>query len=220
VASHPRRPTSRARTSRSRRLVVALIAAALLAGIWSGCSVEKHYELLSFFFDGVPDPATLAAEREAAGRRGRTTSLGVIQSAHTAFIERRCEECHGASTNFGFQVSGFSQLDSDICLECHESVLTNVPQLHGPVAAQDCLWCHDPHESRFEKLLVTDSPTLCLSCHRFQMQRPPQPEVHQDLTRDCLECHRGHGGDERPFLRADGGSPLLRWAATPLVPAS
>jgi predicted CXXCH cytochrome family protein len=183
-------------------VAAAVVLAGLVAAAWGGCSIERDYKILAFFFDGVPTPEELRAQADAAGRR-RPAGFVAPLSAHPAFVERRCDECHGASTNFGFTVTGFSQLDSGICFRCHEEQIASVPRLHGPVAAQDCLWCHDPHESRFTNLLVSASPTLCLGCHQFQMERPPKPEFHSDLTRDCLECHHGHGGEGRYFLRSD-----------------
>jgi hypothetical protein len=29
----------------------------------------------------------------------------------------------------------------------------------------------------------------------------PQPPEHVDLDRDCLDCHQGHGGQQRYFLK-------------------
>ena len=34
---------------------------------WAGCSIEKHYKTLSFFFDGVPNPEAKAKAAAAGG---------------------------------------------------------------------------------------------------------------------------------------------------------
>jgi predicted CXXCH cytochrome family protein len=77
------------------------------------------------------------------------------------------------------------------------------------VAANECLWCHEAHESTNRYLLVLESPDTCLACHRFEILGPRQPPEHDDPGRDCLECHHGHGGQVKYFLkpREDWGPP-------------
>jgi predicted CXXCH cytochrome family protein len=183
-----------------------LTAAAFLLtvlGSWAGCSIEQHYGVLSFFFDGVPQPGSVTTATGGVGATGRRVpgTPAVTVSAHTAYAERRCEDCHGPSTNFGFVVSGFSKLGNETCAQCHDDIQTAWPRVHGPVAAGDCLWCHQPHESPYPALLAQGSPDLCLQCHAFELEDSPSIP-HQDLRRDCLSCHRGHGGDAPYFLHA------------------
>jgi predicted CXXCH cytochrome family protein len=116
-------------------------------------------------------------------------------------VERRCGECHGEQARYGIFTAGFSKLDASVCLKCHGGVLEEHPLLHGPVAAGACLWCHQPHESPQPSLLVSATPALCLQCHHFQLLEAPAVPHHQDLDRDCLDCHLGHGGAQRYFLR-------------------
>jgi predicted CXXCH cytochrome family protein len=163
-----------------------------------GCSVEKHHELLSVFFDGVPDPHAVQTDLLAAADGGPT-----MVSAHSAYLERRCEVCHGGGTKFSFSAVGFDQLNEETCLTCHEDVVGEHPHMHGPVAAQVCMACHVPHFSRHVKLLSAGSPELCLDCHTLQEPRSP---AHEDLTRDCLTCHHGHGGQD-PYMLRLGDEP-------------
>jgi predicted CXXCH cytochrome family protein len=195
--------TSRRRTR--RRVGAAVIVIGAGGALWSGCSVEKHYEVLSFFFDGVPDPNAPAGGRlVASGTPG--VALAVV-SQHSAFEERRCSECHGKTGEFAFRVSGFSDLSSAVCMKCHADVMEEHEVIHGPVAAQECLWCHQPHESPYEDLLSYTAPKLCLDCHSLGlMGSPPIPE-HMDLERSCLECHFGHGGATRAMLRPAPAEP-------------
>jgi hypothetical protein len=68
--------------------------------------------------------------------------------------------------------------------------------------------------SSYPKLLVDASPSLCLSCHDPVLMGDLSLPTHDDLERDCLECHLGHGGADRYFIRPE-------WAATqPAPPAS
>ncbi len=201
-----RRSTSPRGEAGHRPPLAALIVLLAGAAAWTGCSIEKNYELLSFFFDGVPAPASISDEAAAGRRRPGGAAAAVRVSAHTAYLERRCAACHGDSAKFGLFASGFTQLDASVCMQCHEQVLAAYPRIHGPVAAEACLWCHQPHESPHAFLLAAASPDVCLQCHRLQMiEAPPQPH-HEDLQRDCLECHLGHGGSAGYFLRSPEAS--------------
>lgn len=210
----PVRSTRRNSLQRRRRLARRLILGATIiigAFVWYGCSIERDYKTLSFFFDGVPDPNApggLARDNAAAG--GSDTVALAEMSAHSAFVERRCGDCHGKSASFGFRVTGFSKLDSKVCLKCHTDIMQQYRYLHGPVAASACLFCHDPHESRYRSLLLNDAPNLCLKCHGTtfrQMQRENPIPQHEDMTRSCLDCHLGHGGDTTSFLRPQPPTP-------------
>jgi predicted CXXCH cytochrome family protein len=203
LTAHARRSTTGGGKGGSRWLAPVAVAAIVVAG----CSVEKHYELLSFFFDGVPQPGTGVPSGVGAGAPGRPGPV-VIVSSHSAFAERRCEECHGDTGGFGLVVSGFSDLDATVCRNCHAEVAQEYPRMHGPVTAQECLWCHWAHESPNPHLLAQASPDLCLGCHGFELRGLPQPPEHSDLERDCLDCHHGHGGPEPFFLK-----PADTWAS-------
>jgi len=200
LTAHARRSTTWRWKGGCRWLAPVAVAVVVVAG----CRVEKNYELLSFFFDGVPQPGTgVPAGAGAAGR----PAPRVIVSSHSAFTERRCEECHGETGGFGLVVSGFSDLDAAVCGNCHAQVMQEYPRMHGPVTALECLWCHWAHESPEPHLLAQASPDLCLGCHGFELRGLPQPPEHVDLGRDCLDCHRGHGGEQHYFLKPPETAP-------------
>ncbi len=196
---------------RGRRRSAALAGAGcgltlVLAGTcWTGCSIEKNYEVLSFFFDGVPDPnarkSALPGAPEFIDLKASPT-----YSAHKPFVEERCDDCHGGRFRLG-------RKDSSVCLKCHEKVPSSEERMHGPVAAGACLWCHTPHESAYAKLLKDVPRTLCSECHEpaeLDVERVP---AHADKAQNCLECHFGHGGTQRFFLRP-GSEISPRPAAT------
>jgi predicted CXXCH cytochrome family protein len=183
----------------SRR--AAVVAGALLILVWGGCSVEKHYALLSFFFDGVPEPLTPEMQALAERTGGSRLTAGRMASAHTAFLDRRCAECHGDQADFGFTTTGFSALGNETCLRCHDQKTQPPTFLHGPVALGACLVCHDAHASLYPVLLVKPSPALCLDCHEPEVRGSTSTPGHEDLSRDCLECHYGHGGEQHYLLR-------------------
>jgi len=167
----------------------------VLPAVWIGCSVEKHYELLSFFFDGVPDPnAPDDLFRDRSGRLRRPSVM------HPPFKEGACEKCHVGAGTFGLTFSGYSDVKAQVCFKCHDTLLDAYPLLHGPVAAGGCLWCHEAHLSQYAHLLKTTTPELCMDCHGFSLRATPDGP-HEDLERDCLDCHLAHGGRTRFFLR-------------------
>lgn len=161
---------------------------------WSGCSIEKHYELLSFFFDGVPNPNALSVTGSAGGFESLRDSP--TYSAHRPFLDEQCSECHTSQ----FSTSGVS---ADVCMNCHDDVPTSLERMHGPVAAGACLWCHVPHESAFASLLKEKPRAVCGQCHEQGLLNTSKVPAHADETRQCLECHYGHGGTSSYFLRPD-----------------
>jgi predicted CXXCH cytochrome family protein len=182
-----------------------------VALIWIGCSVEKDYKVLSFFFDGVPDPTIVRSNADAI-RFAKETG-GTVYT-HAPFANNQCGECHK-------DLSGETarKVDPTLCFRCHESTANEYPKMHGAVSGGACVFCHSPHESTIKHLLRSRAPGICVQCHEAKSFGNPRAPVHQDLARDCLECHYAHGGPERFFLRdgwfesmpqqpaADGPSP-------------
>ena len=177
---------------RRRRRLVILALALSPAALWLGCSVEEHYELLTFFFDGVPDPNAPVA---SPGAPGGVRVPGAVYYTHQPYAEELCAECHQASRRLML-----TRVEPTVCLKCHPDVPAQYPSMHGPVVANACLWCHAPHESTIQPLLLSRAPGLCLQCHGLEMTTVPQPPEHDDLQRDCLECHRAHGGADPFYL--------------------
>lgn len=183
-------PTEHGRPRPRRALLLVLVGAT--ATYWLSCSVQKHYEVLSFFFDGVPDPnAPMVGSGPRAAR-----AAGLTYFAHQPYVENACHECHEDPSNvFG------GRSDSSVCLKCHTDVVQQYPVMHGPVAAVACLYCHKPHESTLPNLLRSEAPQLCRQCHVPGLLGAPQRPDHVQMEEACLDCHFGHGGRQRYFLR-------------------
>lgn len=183
-----------ARLSKRARWGAGVCAGSLLILAWSGCSIEKDYETLSLFFDGVPDPKAIQAAQ--IGEDGKPANIRVspTYSSHEPFMKEQCSDCHGGRKRL-------NKNDSSICLKCHEGVPTKHERMHGPVAAGACMWCHHPHESAFAALL-RDVPTkVCAQCHDSSLLSTTVVPEHADAARSCLDCHTGHGGAQPYFLR-------------------
>ena len=172
-------------------LKLLLIAGPVIAfALWSGCSVtQKNHKVLSFFFDGVPEPSV----SPAAAAAGAGPSRVIL---HRPYAEERCDACHRSKYRP-------SKTDSSICLECHAAVQTQHERMHGAVIAAACLWCHNPHESSHPALLRSADRKVCGQCHTEEMLRASRIPEHTDASRACLECHSGHGSS-RPFLLKPG----------------
>lgn len=91
--------------------------------------------------------------------------------------------------------------DSEGCLAegCHASV-RDMPNVHGPVAAGECLVCHeltgDPVDHEYR--LKGGADVLCKPCHPSQ---PDKVVVHGPFQEfQCLECHDPHAGRTRALL--------------------
>jgi predicted CXXCH cytochrome family protein len=171
------------------------IALGVLAAAWVGCTPQKKYQVLSLFFDGVPDPDAPAASNAAGGPGGVSgREKHVAAYRHKPFVEGTCQPCHlkDMSVDLGHV--------KDACLSCHPKVEGQYALMHDPVAAGQCLWCHQPHESEQPHLLLADSSHLCVQCHDPQTLSSQTPQ-HGNLDENCLNCHLGHGGATAALLR-------------------
>lgn len=181
-------------------------------GLWAGCSEQKHYRLLSFFFDGVPAPQGAVSQ---IGPDGKVVPGGnVVLFQHKPYQEGTCQQCHGEPGAL-YEISALS---GATCLKCHEKVPQEHVLMHGPVAASACLWCHDPHQSTERHLMRGPSASICQQCHERELLGENPPE-HQSSTADCLSCHYGHGGSGRNFLRAEKDRTLPGPATAPSTQA-
>lgn len=181
------------RTNPRRMAITGLGVVVGCAVLWTGCSVEKDYKVLSFFFDGVPDPTIVRSNADAL-RLAKETGGKVY--AHKPFANNQCGECHKDLSG-----EGARNVNPAICFRCHEALGNEYPKMHGAVSAGACVFCHSPHESVIEHLLREHPPSICLQCHTQKSFGDPPAPVHADMKRDCLDCHFGHGGPERFFLR-------------------
>ena len=198
--------TNRPNTSRCARrwgvVFCYLAVAAFGLSWWTGCgSPEKRYKVLSFFFDGVPDPhAPKVAVRPgeaAAAAVGKVRPL--VASVHKPFADNNCAACHKGGPESGFELSA---INSNVCITCHERVLHEYPIMHAPVSALACMWCHNPHDSPQPALLREPAPAVCTQCHEKDLLGPKTPE-HLLKDSKCLDCHLGHGGVKPYQLRSD-----------------
>ena len=193
---------------RWRWLVPALLGVAMGGALLVGCGTpQQRYHVLSFFFDGVPDPS---APKAMSGGKVRSQLSGATIFVHRPYAENKCEECHANSQD----IFAGLKIRKDVCLKCHPLTATRYEKMHGPVASGQCLICHAAHQSSEEHLLKEGSPQICTQCHELGTLSAVTKE-HTDAKSLCMKCHSGHGGNERYFLKAMQGGPTTKPATRP-----
>lgn len=193
------------------------IAVVLVAGLLSGCS----YQVLSFFFTGVPDPNSappaIAAEPDQLTEEQSLHPLAIApqkEYLHGPWAARQCDLCHvgGGSRRAGAikpSANNVSQLafgQSELCLGCHDRPLDKAaadnPWFHAPVASGECIACHSPHKSANAFMVIWESSrTLCEGCHD-QAFTKTRTHHGEDPNQECLDCHNPHAGDKSTLLKA------------------
>ena len=182
------------------------------------CAATTRYEVLSFFFDGVPDPSeqyrraigpgrddlrALSLEERARLQRQRLKQKPIY--FHEPFEKKQCERCHSfAGTRKGGWMMGLPKLlapKEQLCKRCHEPPEKRF--VHGPVALGLCAMCHEPHRSDHPHLLETATAReLCVRCHEGQTF-VTEEEHARFGDKDCAECHDPHGSAREWLLRED-----------------
>jgi predicted CXXCH cytochrome family protein len=173
-------------------LAVGVAALAATLALSAGCSSAKHHRVLSFFFDGVPEPqvAVASAAPEVQASVGRQL---VRPGEHGPFAAKLCDSCHDSKATNALVVPA-----EQLCLRCHALGVTKT-YVHGPLASGGCLVCHDPHRSPNRYLLVSASDGFCLHCHDRQGLSAAAGHVGEDAN--CTDCHEAHMSDRKYLLR-------------------
>jgi len=174
---------------RAAIIIVCIFAAAVLCA----CEARTRYRVLSFFFDGVPNPDQTITKTKR--KKGGTDGSGEIKkgrSEHGPYAAGLCEGCHQRSTNKLLMPA------EKLCSYCH-TVKSEKKRVHGPMASGGCRICHEPHSSPNRFLLVSESKEFCLYCH--DKKEIASREAHKDLSAECTECHDAHGSDNEFLLK-------------------
>lgn len=169
----------------------------LILMLLSGCSEpEKKYKILSFFFDGVPQPRPIESSPIVREQR-RESNLPEkkplhIPAEHGPYAARMCYGCHKRDTN------ELIMPPEKLCLYCHNMDIEK-KWVHGPIAAGGCRVCHLPHSSGYAYMLVAEPQEFCLYCHN--RDEILKNEVHRYSDLRCLDCHDAHTGKDRFLLK-------------------
>jgi predicted CXXCH cytochrome family protein len=184
--------------------VLILLVGGWLATFLIGCAdPQRRYEVLSLFFDGVPDPNAPKKDRT------RTASGPQRTVVHKPFADNLCNSCHINSAD----IFARAQVREDVCLNCHSNVPTQHAVMHGPVVNNACRMCHSPHSSAVPHLLKQPAPAVCTQCHEPESMQLMHSQPF-DPKRSCIDCHSGHGGTDHKLLLATAAAPAAQAPAT------
>ncbi|MEO8197111.1 MAG: cytochrome c3 family protein [Thermoanaerobaculia bacterium] len=164
----------------------------------AGCSTAKHHRVLSFFFDGVPEPGAVVVSAAPAVQASVGRKL-VQTGEHGPYAAKLCDSCHDSKAASALVVPA-----EELCLRCHQFGAAKA-YVHGPLASGGCLVCHDPHQSPNRYLLVSASDGFCLDCHdRAALSTIGEaggPNGHGGEAANCTDCHEAHMSDRKYLLR-------------------
>mgnify|MGYP001560738352 FL=1 len=172
------------------------------AALCAACSPTTRHRVLSFFFDGVPQPASAPATSgavtpESAAAVEPASGPTPVQRffAHTPYRDNRCGGCHDFESG-----QLVRSVQDGLCLNCHSPIKASLRYVHGPVAVDDCTSCHHYHYASFPNLLLRNPTDTCLECHDRGDLGPG--DHHATIgPQGCVACHHPHGGEDRFFLK-------------------
>lgn len=167
------------------------------------CSTGTSHKVLTFFFDGVPQPDTskqiqkdsLAVQSAQPAQAKKRQSRFLQENFfHPPYKDKECGDCHDTE-------AGFKLIDPlpELCFNCHDDFREELQVVHGPVASGACTECHHPHLAKNKMLLKRTGQELCLYCH--DKADVLKNDAHEDLgDENCTDCHNAHGGEDEYFL--------------------
>lgn len=180
-----------------------LIFIVLTVIIITACGSTTKYQVLSTFFDGVPDPNekqkeltdTIKTTQMLSNQKPKLSTAKKPEFIyHPPYQNRMCSACHNIQLG-----NALAKPIPELCYNCHENLTGKNPALHGPVAMGECSVCHSPHLSKNKFLLVRKGRDLCLHCHEatyvFENKNHFATEEYA-----CLDCHDPHSGMDRFLL--------------------
>lgn len=146
-------------------------------------------------------------------------------------VKGGCISCHKIENQDDKSYLTVQPKESDGCRTCHPAALLQHP--HFPYASGMCTRCHDPHASRYPRLLRAKVNDVCLDCHlqgrvktvsrysptieltadyrfghpyaRHPVSGYPDPISGTEMS--CLSCHLPHGGNKLHQLKMGAEIP-------------
>ena len=179
-----------------------VLLAVLSGSIILSCSPQRKFNILSFFFDGVPPPNASADDQgdsllvfnDSSMVTGQRTAVITEYYFHDPYQKRKCMLCHDESSMGNMTIP-----EPGLCFTCHEDFTKSYTFVHGPVNGGYCTKCHSAHMSKSDKMLSIEGQPLCLLCHT--PEKDFGAEAHSKIGREnCTSCHNPHGGEDRYLL--------------------
>jgi len=160
---------------------------------------ELHFhKTLTMLFDGVPPIGGETAEGgpidpNSENARRRSEAIWYVHEPY----ENCDRQCHGnrQQRTFSREVRLTDRIPG-LCYDCHDSLVPTSLDgwVHGPVAAGECLLCHEPHKTNNPHLLKRPIPQLCAGCHKEMAVEESALDRPERGHLQCNGCHEGHVG--------------------------
>jgi len=174
---------------------ISILAFGITAALVCGCNTTKSHQILSFFFDGVPEPGKSPVKPGAkTGRKGAGAGAEPASKyrEHGPYAAKECGSCHKKAT------SSLVMPIDELCFQCH-SIDVRKRFLHGPLATGGCKVCHAPHVSMHPFLLISEPKEFCLHCH--DRDAIVASDAHKGVEAQCTTCHDAHSSDSAYLLK-------------------
>lgn len=139
-------------------------------------------------------------------------SAGNVHSPVAEGVCWSCHDPHSSDKKALLRKGPEGADDPSSCLTCHKgdlakSVGAKFP--HEPFDKQDCVLCHDPHNSPNLRLLKADAITLCSSCHDLKEKKFVSAHEGKYIQYlGCADCHSGHSSNTKGLLSKNGHEPF------------
>jgi predicted CXXCH cytochrome family protein len=163
----------------------------------------------------LPNALRLKREGIALCRGCHSDTVGNLlrkNRVHWPVLDKRaCLNCHDPHASK--QARLLAGPMTTFCGTCHADTIdkqNKAKEKHKPAMEGACSKCHSPHASN-EALLFDNASVLniCGNCHEWQKHssHPIGEKIldprNQNVSMDCLSCHRSHGTDFKNFTYSD-----------------
>lgn len=184
----------------TKSFALGLIALAMIALITAVVHAAGHPQTA---------PARAAARSTAAPARA---AAGTCLECHAAVTKHAvvhpkstdCASCHVSTERDAHKFT------VKACTTCHQMVTPADKFVHGPVAAGECLTCHDPHGTDEPQLVRVFGSELCEKCHvEIKARLAEKRFTHAPVKEDCATCHDPHASPSKYQIRVDGAEQCL-----------
>ena len=187
---------------RIRPISIGLLLLVFLGIFFVSCDEVERHKTLTFFFDGVPPLGQEGLQIESLDPNSpELAQTGQAPAWYVHEPRKDCSICHGKRKQRSF--SSQIYLNSPVpklCYNCHADYTASASFVHGPVAVGQCLFCHNPHKSKIEHLLIAPEPGLCYLCHDVDTIELIAAHLPKQLSA-CTDCHNAHAGSNKGLLK-------------------
>lgn len=181
-----------------------LLITILITGIFViSCTPQEKFIILSFFFDGVPEPEIqeLTSIQDSIKESASINQIAVSSKKestiifHEPYKNKNCTNCHAENS-----MGDIKETQPGLCYNCHNNFDQIYSNLHGPIQNGYCTVCHHPHKAKNKNLLVSKGQNICFTCHDITAVNENNIHVNiEDLN--CINCHNPHGGENKYNLK-------------------